>query len=73
MPNCQIHCYFIFKKPVITLAERLTDVTMFFTFSSYEKVLVSNEIVYYVIRETKVYFASVKFDVRAKRGQQSHE
>ena len=31
------------------------------------------EIVYCENREKKVYFASVKFDAREKRGQQSHE
>ena len=30
-------------------------------------------IVYCATREKKVYFASVKFDSRAKRGKQSHE
>ena len=30
-------------------------------------------IVYYATREKKVYFASVKFDARAKQGQQSHK
>ena len=30
-------------------------------------------IVYYATREIKVYLASVKFDARAKRKQQSHK
>ena len=31
------------------------------------------KIVYCVTREKKVYFSSVKFDVQAKQGEQSHE
>ena len=34
---------------------------------------ITAKIVYSATREKKIYFASVKFDVRAKRGQHSHK